>query len=148
MARAMRAYNWLKRAVPAWIWVDGLIALVLLVGSAFSYRYWDWLASSTESGSTTVRNIALIVAGLVALILALWRGAIGERQASAAEQAVLDGRYQRAIRDACERQPLGSFGRYLLAQELGRESSVEREAAAMPTTVPPSGSCEGTFAAS
>ena len=71
---------------------DGLIALVLLVGSAFSYRYWDWLASSTESGSTTVRNIALIVAGLVALILALWRGAIGERQASAAEQAVLDGR--------------------------------------------------------
>ena len=97
MARPMRAYNWLKRAVPAWIWVTVLVALVLFVGSALSYRHWDWLASSTESGSTTVRNIALIVAGFVALILALWRGAIGERQASAAEQAVLDGRYQRGI---------------------------------------------------
>ena len=93
----MRAYNWLKRAVPVWIWVTVLVALVLFVGSALSYRHWDWLASSTESGSTTVRNIALIVAGFVALILALWRGAIGERQASAAEQAVLDGRYQRGI---------------------------------------------------
>ena len=93
----MRVNDWLKRAVPAWVWVTVLVALVLLVGSALSYRYWDWLDSSTESGSTTVRNIALIVAGLVALILALWRGAIGERQASAAEQAVLDGRYQRGI---------------------------------------------------
>ncbi len=37
------------------------------------------------------------MAGFVALILTLWRGAIGERQAAAAEQAVLDGRYQRGI---------------------------------------------------
>ena len=76
---------------------NGLGCAGPFVGSALSYRHWDWLASSTESGSTTVRNIALIVAGFVALILALWRGAIGERQASAAEQAVLDGRYQRGI---------------------------------------------------
>ena len=93
----MRAYNWLKRAVPAWIWVTVLVALVLLVGSALSYRHWDWLASPVESGGTTIRNVVLVLAGLVALILALWRGAIGERQAGAAEQAVLDGRYQRGI---------------------------------------------------
>ena len=93
----MRVYNWLKCALPAWIWVTLLIALVLLVGGVLSNRYWDWLTSPLESGSTTIRNIALVLAGFVALIFALWRGAIGERQAAAAEQAVSDARYQRGI---------------------------------------------------
>ena len=97
----MRVYNWLKHTVPAWIWITLLVALVLFIGADLSYRHWDWLASpiesGRESGSTTIRNIVLVLAGFVAFILALWRGAIGERQAAAAEQSVSDGRYQRGI---------------------------------------------------
>ena len=97
----MRVYNWLKHTVPAWIWITLLVALVLFIGADLSYRHWDWLASPIESGgesgSTTIRNIALVLAGVVALILALWRGVIGERQAAAAELSVSDGRYQRGI---------------------------------------------------
>ncbi len=74
-----------------------MIALLFFVGAILSYQYWGWLTSPPESGSTTIRNIVLVLAGFVALILALWRGAIGERQAAATEQAVLDGRYQRGI---------------------------------------------------
>ena len=93
----MRVYNWLKRAIPSWIWVTVLIAVLLLVGTHLAYRNWDWLTLPLESRSTTIRNIAIVFAGFVALILAMWRGAIGERQAATAEQAVLDGRYQRGI---------------------------------------------------
>ena len=93
----MRVRNWLNGPVPGWIWVTLLILLVLLAGGLLTYRYWGWLTFPLESGSTTIRNIGLILAGLVALILALWRGAIGERQATAAEQTVSDGRYQRGV---------------------------------------------------
>lgn len=93
----MRAFNRITRAIPTWIWLTLLIALILLVGGVVSYRYWDDLAAPDESGSTTIRNIVLVLAGFIALVLALWRGAIGERQASAAERTVLDGRYQRGI---------------------------------------------------
>lgn len=93
----MRSHNRLKPVLPVWIWVTLLIVLLIFIGGVLSYRHWDWLTSPPESGSTTIRNIALVLAGFVALILTLWRGATGERQAAAAEQAVLDGRYQRGI---------------------------------------------------
>ncbi len=93
----MRTYDRLRRTLPSWIWVTVLIAVILLVGAFLSYRYWDWLTSPSESDSTTIRNIVLVMAGFVALILVLWRVGIGERQATAAEQAVLDGRYRRGI---------------------------------------------------
>lgn len=93
----MKTHDRLKRAFPVWIWVTLLTTLLILVGGFLSYQHWDWLTSPLESGSTTIRNIALVLAGFLALILALWRGATGERQAAAAEQAVLDGRYQRGI---------------------------------------------------
>ena len=93
----MKTHDRPKRALPVWIWVTLLTTLLILVGGFLSYQHWDWLTSPLESGSTTIRNIALVLAGFLALILALWRGATGERQAAAAEQAVLDGRYQRGI---------------------------------------------------
>ena len=93
----MKVYNRLRSALPEWTRIALSIVLILLIGSVLSYWHWDWLTSPGESGSTTIRNIALVLAGFVALILALWRGAIGGRQAVAAKQAVLDGRYQRGI---------------------------------------------------
>ena len=56
--------------------------------------FWDWL-SGGESGSTTIRNIALVAAGLIALPLAIWRGVVAERQAATAQQGLLNERYQK-----------------------------------------------------
>ena len=55
--------------------------------------FWEWL-SSGESGSTTIRNIALVAAGLIALPLAIWRGVVANRQANTAQQGLLNERYQ------------------------------------------------------
>ena len=55
--------------------------------------FWEWL-SGGESGSTTIRNIALVVAGLIALPLAIWRAVVAERQANTAQQGLLNERYQ------------------------------------------------------
>ena len=52
---------------------------------------WVWLRETPngyESGSTTVRNLGLILAGLIALPLTLWRIRVADRQAKAAHQQV------------------------------------------------------------
>ena len=63
--------------------------------------FWDWLTISgtesgsvRESGSTTIRNLVLIVVAAVGLPLALWRSVVAARQASIAQQDLLNGRYQ------------------------------------------------------
>ena len=56
--------------------------------------FWEWL-SGGESGSTTIRNIALVAAGVFALPLAIWRGVVANRQANTAQQGLLNERYQR-----------------------------------------------------
>ena len=56
--------------------------------------FWEWL-SGGESGSTTIRNIALVAAGLIALPLAIWRGVVANRQANTAQQGLLNERYQK-----------------------------------------------------
>ena len=73
----------------------------LAVFILLSVVFWDWL-NAGESGSTTIRNIGLVIAGLVALPLAVWRSLVAERQAGAAQrqadaaqQSLLNERYQR-----------------------------------------------------
>ncbi len=59
---------------------------------------WDWLRAQTddvESGSTTIRNLGLVFAGAVALLLAIWRSWVSQRQADTAQQHLLNERYQR-----------------------------------------------------
>ena len=56
--------------------------------------FWEWL-SGGESGSTTIRNVALVLAGVVALPLAIWRSKVADRQAKTAEQGLLNERYQK-----------------------------------------------------
>ena len=49
-----------------------------------SIMYWDWL--SIESNGSTIRNIGLVAAAIIALPLALWRSIVAERQAKTAER--------------------------------------------------------------
>lgn len=68
--------------------------LFLIFGTAFWETFRDWLITN-ESGSTTIRNLGLVTAGLIALPLAIWRGLVAEKQAEAAQQSLRNERYQK-----------------------------------------------------
>ena len=55
---------------------------------------WEWLGVG-ESGSSTIRNVGLVGAGLIALPLAFWRSIVADRQAKTAQQSLLNERCQR-----------------------------------------------------
>ncbi|MXW53570.1 MAG: hypothetical protein F4Z66_06240, partial [Gammaproteobacteria bacterium] len=58
--------------------------------------FFDWLTKN-ESGSTTLRNVGLVVAGLIAIPLAVWRSIVAERQAKTAARSLLNDRYQKGV---------------------------------------------------
>ena len=70
-------------------------AAVAVVEIALTVLYWDWLRDS-EPGSVTLRNVGLMVAASLALVLAIWRALVADRQANTAREALLNERYQRA----------------------------------------------------
>ena len=94
----------------------GGIAVVVVLSVVF----WEWL-NDGESGSTTIRNVALVMAGAIALVLALWRSRLADRQANTAQQSLLNERYQKGA------EMLGSevlsvrLGGVYALQSLGQE---------------------------
>ena len=101
-----------------------LVLLVLAVAAAVGVwslvHFWDWLqtvSDDKESGSTTIRNIGLVIAGVIALPLALWRSWVAHRQADTADQNLLNERYQQGA------QMLGSD---VLAVRLGGIYALQR----------------------
>ena len=70
-----------------------LSVVPLILGLVLAGVFWDWLTitepgtdPASESGSTTVRNLGIVLAALVALPLAIWRGQSADRQAKATQQ--------------------------------------------------------------
>ena len=105
------------------LWVVSII-VVLVVGSVFSWVFWDCLHDDHESVSSTVRNLGLVIGAAVATLLAVWRSRVAERQASAAQrqveasqQGLLNERYQRGA------EMLGSA---VLAVRLGGIYALQR----------------------
>ena len=85
------ARDWLTsiiRSLPTWAYITAILLLLLLLASWLATFNWDWLRSSgngpEESNSTTLRNIGLLLGAVVAVILAMWRSYVAERQADAA----------------------------------------------------------------
>ena len=83
------AWSWITHAVPAWSWIT--ILVVLMVTAVIVN--WDWL--SIESNGSTIRNIGLVAAAIIALPLAIWRSIVAERQAETAQRGLLNERYQK-----------------------------------------------------
>ena len=109
-------------------WIATAVALPS-VAIVLSIVCWDWLSGS-ESGSTTIRNVGLVIAGLVALPLAIWRGIVADRQsaaarrqAEAAQLSLLNERYQKGA------EMLGSE---VLSVRLGGIYALERLASEHP----------------
>ena len=81
----------------AWAWPRGWVAEHLLglslgvsvagLGAGVVVTAVDpgWV-SGGESGSTTIRNLGIVLAGLIALPLAIWRGRVADRQATATDK--------------------------------------------------------------
>ena len=84
--------NWvagITRLIPTWARVTIILVLILLmVTSGLAVYIWEWLQASgnglEESNSTTLRNFGLLLGGFIAVILAIWRSSVAERQAKAA----------------------------------------------------------------
>ena len=66
-------------------WVVAWIVVVLIVVVVFSVYFWCWLVAD-ESGSTTIRNLGLVVAAMIGLPLAIWRSIVAERQSATAQR--------------------------------------------------------------
>ena len=90
----------------------GVLLIVLVAIGTWSYCNWGWLrqvAEGRESNSATLRNVSLVVGGLIAIWFGVWRTNVADRQAKAAqeqantarrqanttEQGLLDDRYER-----------------------------------------------------
>ena len=80
-----------------------LVPCLIILGLSFFFSGWLQTSSTTvetktsdmtttvttkavESGSTTVRTIGFIIAGIVAVVIAGWRGKVADRQAEAANR--------------------------------------------------------------
>lgn len=88
-----------KLAAKWWLvaWAALLVAAAIVAWIAFP----AWLTGD-ESGSTTIRNLGLVILAAVGLPLAVWRSVIAERQAQAAQrqsevaaQNLLNDRFQK-----------------------------------------------------
>ena len=86
-------------------WFTVLATLIVAAGLALTLCFWDWLHSGTPvdvSNSTTLRNVGLLLGGVLALVFAVWRSLVAERQsltaqrqADIAQQSLLNERYER-----------------------------------------------------
>ncbi len=96
-------------ALPALV-ILAVVAIVVCLWGFIEYRdsvvnFWDSLRieeNGRESASTTIRNVGLVIAGLVALGFAVWRSVVAQKQANAAhrqsevaQQGLLNERYQK-----------------------------------------------------
>ena len=81
-----RFEQWIRQAIDRLLmrgafWPAASI-IALLASVLLSGIFWGWLKS--ESNASTIRNVALVVGGVVAGLLAMWRSMVAERQADTA----------------------------------------------------------------
>ena len=97
MHNGQERFHRFKRWLVRWegqLWIIS-IAMVLGLGGFLSFCFWEDLHGDQDSLSTTIRNVALVIGGVVAVLLAIWRSRVAERQATTAQQGLMNERYQR-----------------------------------------------------
>ena len=127
--------GWIRNLPNSTAFWLALVAVVLVCSILLPAAGWDWLRSGEsgtggESNSTTTRNVGFLIAGVLALVFAVWRGVLLQRQAATAErqsetsqQGLLNERYQKGA------EMLGSE---VLAVRLGGVYALQRLAEEHP----------------
>ena len=115
----------LPKPKPRWVWitVSTVIPAAVLgvtLAGVLSEAFRDWLLAD-ESGSTTIRNLGLVLAGLIALPLAIWRGLVAEKQADAAQRSLRNERYQKGAEMLGSEVLTVRLGGIYALQRLGQE---------------------------
>ena len=133
--------------------VSGAVLVSIAIVVVLSALGWDWLRTSsqtvettvatdegttarrstttyTEPASTAIRNVGFVLAGLIAGIIAAWRGRVADRQAQAAraqteiaQQALRNERFQKGVE---------MLGHSILSVRLGGIYALDRLGADFP----------------
>ena len=110
-----------------------ILALCAVVGTVaaaiLALDNWEWLRgykngqppTDLESPNTTIRNIALGWAAFIALVIAIWRGYVANRQAAIGEQQLLNERFQRSTEMLGSTVMAVRLGGVYQLQQLARE---------------------------
>ena len=67
-------------------WWFVLVAVTVVAGIGLSLCFWEILHNDKDSFSTTISNLSLLLGGIVAIELAVWRSIVSERQTTAAQR--------------------------------------------------------------
>ena len=123
----------------AWFTIAATLSVV--IGFVLSIIFWDWLNQGPEetrqANHVVVRNVGLLLGGVVAFIFALWRGWVLERQSNAArtqaETAVADSRTaQQGLRREIYQRGVEMLASSVLSVRLGGIYSLQHLAADHP----------------
>lgn len=79
-------------AVRGTTWFVLFSVIVLIAGGILAEEFWTELADKDSIGSAT-RNVVLIIAGVLALPMAIWRGHVAEQQVVATRATLANQRY-------------------------------------------------------
>ena len=79
-------------AVSGTMWFVLFSVIVLTAGGILADKFWTELADKDSIGSAT-RNVVLIIAGVLALPMAIWRGHVAEQQVAATRATLANQRY-------------------------------------------------------
>ncbi len=100
----------------------GVLA-ALAIGVSLSWLFWEDLRGSDESLSATIRNLGLVIGGVIAGLLAMWRSKVAERQAATAQEGLRNERYQTGAK---------MLGSAVLSERLGGIYALQRLAHEQP----------------
>ena len=67
-------------------WWFVLVAVTVVAGIGLSLCFWEILHNDKDSFSTTISNLSLLLGGIVAIELAVWRSIVSERQTTVSQQ--------------------------------------------------------------
>ena len=116
-------------------WIVFVVA-TLALGSSLTWVFWEELHNASASDasapsfSTTIRNVALVIGGIVAMLIALWRSLVAGAQAETAQQS-LDMAKQ-SLRNERYQQGTAMLGNEILTVRLGGVYALSRLAAEYP----------------